>query len=103
MDFQLGSKVFEDNKDIPIIPTGDDTLDALLGGGFRRDILYLLYGNKRIITDILHKSIVLTQEYSIRNALSPEWKVIFVDANNRFSPYKISKQAVSHSLSPTLV
>ena len=103
MAFHDGFEVLEDTNQIPIIPTGDDTLDELLGGGFRKDILYLLYGDKRLITDILLKSSVISQKINKEQNLSPKWKVIYVDSNNRFNPYKISKLAVSYNLSPNEV
>ena len=39
MDFHSGFEVLEDTNQIPIIPTGDDTLDTLLEGGFRKVVL----------------------------------------------------------------
>jgi len=97
---RLPSGFEEEQKraELPILPSGDRTFDELLGGGFRKDFVYLLYGDKKTLSDILLKTIVTSyrdQDYS--------QKVAFVDAMNRFNPYHISKLAVSHRLSPSKV
>jgi hypothetical protein len=97
---RLPSGFEEEQKraELPILPSGDRTFDELLGGGFRKDFVYLLYGDKKTLSDILLTTIVTSyrdQDYS--------QKVAFVDAVNRFNPYHISKLAVSHRLSPSKV
>ncbi|KKL03830.1 hypothetical protein LCGC14_2622210, partial [marine sediment metagenome] len=83
---------------LPIYSSGDKTLDELLSGGFRNDLVYLLYGDRKIITNILLKTAV----YSF---LDKDFnrKVAYVDVNNRFNPYNISKLAASKRLSPRMV
>ncbi len=46
---------FNKKKALPIYSSGDKTLDELLPGGFRHDLVYLLYGDRKIITNILQK------------------------------------------------
>jgi len=89
---------FNKKKALPIYSSGDKTLDELLSGGFRNDLVYLLYGDRKIITNILLKTAV----YSF---LDKDFnrKVAYVDVNNRFNPYNISKLAASKRLSPRMV
>ncbi len=49
---------FNKKKALPIYSSGDKTLDELLSGGFRNDLVYLLYGDRKIITNILLKTAV---------------------------------------------
>ena len=78
--------------------SGDEILDEMLSGGFRHDLLYLLYGDKRIITNILLNTAV----YAFKDS-DFEKKVAFVDGNNRFNPYNVSKLAVRLNLSPSQI
>ncbi len=89
---------FNKKKALPIYSSGDKTLDELFSGGFRNDLVYLLYGDRKIITNILLKTAV----YSF---LDKDFnrKVAYVDVNNRFNPYNISKLAASRGLSPRMV
>ena len=89
---------FNRKKLLPIYSSGDKILDELLSGGFQNDLVYLLYGDRKIITDILQKTAVysfLDKEFSK--------KVAYVDGNNKFNPYSISKLAASKMLSPRMV
>ena len=89
---------FNKKKLLPIYSSGDKTLDELLSGGFRNDLVYLLYGDRKIITNILLKTAVcsfLAKDFSK--------KVAYVDGNNRFNPYNISKLSASKRLSPRMV
>ncbi len=77
---------FNKKKLLPIYSSGDKTLDELLSGEFRKDLVYLLYGDRKIITNTLLK----TAAYSFLDKNFNK-KVPYVDANNRFNPYNISK------------
>ena len=95
MGYNSGLDQLSEKSKVRIVSSGDATLDELLEGGFREDFLYLLYGNKKVISTILMKTAVLlftNQDYT--------QKVAFVDGNNRFNPYQVSKFAASHGLSP---
>lgn len=98
MEFNSGFNVFEKRGCQMLYESGDEILDELLAGGFHHELIYLLYGDKRIITDILLNTAV----YSFKDE-NFEKKVAFVDGNNRFNPYYISKLAVRLNLSPTRV
>ena len=85
-------------KDIPFISSGDAMLDELLEGGFQKDLIYLLIGDRKPTSKILvNTSVAAFADQNFEN------KVAFVDANNRFNPYDISKLAVSKRLSPVKV
>ena len=104
MVFDSGLREFEKKNSVPIIPTGNETLNKLLLGGFHLDLLYLLYGDKRITTDILLKTAVNAQITLNKNTiLDNSVKVAYVDGINRFSPYKIAKYAVNLRLNPRTV
>jgi len=83
---------------LPCLKSGDEILDELLSGGFRKDLVYLLYGDRKIIVDIMISTMVLS--FKDRNFSK---RVAFVDMNNRFNPYKISVLAAAEGLSPKTV
>lgn len=93
-----GYSELEKKKSLPIYSSGDRNLDELLSGGFHHDLIYLLYGDQRLIPTILQKTAVL----SFRNKNFSK-KVAYVDCINRFNPYNISKLAASEGLPPVKV
>jgi len=104
MSFRSGLKVYRKNKRVPIVSSGDSTLDELLGeGGFHKDLVYLLYGDKKKTSNILLTTSVIAQKSFANGGLGEKIKVAYIDANNRFNPYNVSKFAVSQNLSPNKV
>jgi RecA/RadA recombinase len=94
MTFDSGFKVYKRNNQLPLISSGDKTLDELLSGGFHRDLVYLLYGDKNLTTNILLTTSVIVQKAFNNGGLGEGIRVAFIDGNNRFNPYNISKYAV---------
>ena len=104
MSFKSELKVYRKNKRVPLVSSGDSTLDELLGeGGFHKDLVYLLYGDKKKTSNILLTTSVIAQKSFGNGGLGEEIKVAYIDANNRFNPYNVSKFAVSQNLSPRKV
>ena len=103
MPFDSGFRVYKKNNRIPVVSSGDSTLDELLSGGFQKDLVYLLYGDKKKTTDILLTTAVIAQKAFANGGLGDGIKVAFIDGNNRFNPYIVSKFAVSQHLSPRKV
>ncbi|MBY9016491.1 MAG: hypothetical protein KGD68_12420 [Candidatus Lokiarchaeota archaeon] len=104
MSFRSGLKVYRKNKRVPLVSSGDSTLDELLGeGGFQKDLVYLLYGDKKKTSNILLTTSVIAQKSFANGGLGEKIKVAYIDANNRFNPYNVSKFAVSQNLSPRKV
>jgi len=104
MPFKSGFNVYNKNKRIPSVSSGDSTLDEILGGGgFQKDLVYLLYGDKKKTANILLTTAVITQKSFNNGGLGEDIKVAFIDANNRFNPYNVSKFAISQNLSPRKV
>ncbi len=104
MSFRSGLKVYRKNKSVPLVSSGDSTLDELLGGGgFHKDLVYLLYGDKKRTSNILLTTSVIAQKSFANGGLGEKIKVAYIDANNRFNPYNVSKFAVSQNLSPNKV
>ncbi len=104
MSFNSGFNFYRKKKRIPLVSSGDSTLDELLGGGgFRKNLVYLLYGDKKKLANILLTTAVIAQKSFNNGGLGEEIKVAFIDANNRFNPYNVSKFAVSQNLSPQKV
>ncbi len=101
--FDSGFKVYQQNRRVPIISSGDSTLDELLGGGFHKDLVYLLYGDKKKTTNVLLTTSVISQKSFSNGGLGERIKIAFIDGNNRFNPYNVSKFAVTQKLSPTTV
>ncbi|MFX1477913.1 MAG: hypothetical protein ACFFCI_07255 [Promethearchaeota archaeon] len=95
--------MYEKNSHSPLISSGDTTLDELLSGGFHRDLVYLLYGDKKLATNILLTTSVIAQKSPQRGGLGEGIKIAFIDGNNRFNPYNVSKFAVTQNLSPVRV
>jgi len=104
MSFRSGLKVYRKNKSVPLVSSGDSKLDELLGeGGFHKDLVYLLYGDKKKTSNILLTTSVIAQKSFANGGLGEKIKVVYIDANNRFNPYNVSKFAVSQNLSPQKV
>jgi archaellum biogenesis ATPase FlaH len=103
MPFNSGFSVYQRNNKLSFISSGDSTLDKLLGGGFHKNLVYLLYGDKKKTTDILLTTAVIIQNSIVYGGLGDGVKVAFVDGNNRFNPYNVSKFAVTQHLSPQKV
>ena len=103
LKFDTGFKVYKRNNQLPLISSGDKTLDELLSGGFHRDLVYLLYGDKKLTTNILLTTSVIVQKAFNNGGLGDGIRVAFIDGNNRFNPYNVSKFAVSQNLSPRKV
>ncbi|MBD3215258.1 MAG: hypothetical protein GF311_21805 [Candidatus Lokiarchaeota archaeon] len=102
MDLGSGFEKFRELREEKIIPSSDIVLDNLLLGGFRKDFVHLIYGPTKITSKILLSTCVNAQIILSKNKPSNvhDIKVIYIDADNRFNPYKISKLAVKHRLSP---
>ena len=101
MQLVSGYAFYKENSKYPLIPSKDSKLDELLSGGFHRELIYLLYGSKKITNDILHSTAVSFQKEFLGDGLGG--RIAYVDATNKFSPYKISTLALSMRLSPSLV
>jgi hypothetical protein len=103
MTFDSGYKVYKKKCKSNLISSGDSTLDELCKGGFHKDLIYLLYGDKKITTNILLTTSVIAQKSPLEGGLGEGIRVAFIDGNNRFNPYNLSKFAVSQKLSPRKV
>jgi len=102
MSFNSGFGFYKNGKKIPLVSSGDVTLDEILQGGFQKDLVYLLYGDKRTTTNILLTTAVISQKSLLNGGLGGgDNKVAFIDGNNRFNPYNVSKFAVTQNLSPS--
>jgi RecA/RadA recombinase len=102
MSFNSGFGFYKKGKRTPYLSSGDKTLDELLPGGFQKDLVYLLYGDKAITTNILLTTAVIGQKSLLNGGLGGGGnKIAFIDGNNRFNPYNVSKFAVTQNLSPS--
>jgi len=98
VEFNSGLDEHESKKDAPLISSGDALLDELLEGGFQKDTIYLLIGGRKPTSKVLVSTSV--SAFVDRNFNKV---VAFIDGNNRFNPYNISKLAISRKMSPTRV
>jgi RecA/RadA recombinase len=103
MEFDSGFRVYKKNNKQKAISSGDSTLDKLLNGGFQQNLVHLLYGDEKKTTTILLTTSVIVQKAFSNGGLGDGIRVAFVDGNNRFNPYDVSKFAVSKRLSPRKV
>jgi hypothetical protein len=85
------------------ISSGDKTLNELLGGGFTRDLVYLLCGDEKKITEVLLKMVVMAQHSINERKLRRGVQVVFIDGNGLFTPYITTKYAVKKHVSPQKV
>ena len=76
-------------------------LDALLRGGFVPGPVYFLYGPKKTLSSILMKTAVNSLKKNDEDP--PSHLIAYIDGENRFDPYLISKLAVSNRLNPSIV
>ena len=102
-EFGSGFTVYRNNTYSQLISSGDSSLDKLLSGGFHQNLVYLLYGDKKLTTNILLTTSVIVQKAFNNGGLGEGIRIAFVDGNNRFNPYNLSKFAVSQNLSPQKV
>ena len=100
MPFSNGLDKLGSQNQTPIILSGDNTLNEFLDGGFRKDLIYLLCGDRKITTDILLTTSVRAQLPLEKAGFGLDTKVAFIDGNNRFNPYNLSRYAVSFHLNP---
>ncbi len=80
----------------PPLKSGNKYIDTLLDGGLRSGLIHLFIGNRKTNTDILMRTAVM----SFLPEQRMTGKVVYIDANNRFSPYFLSQLALSKNLSP---
>jgi len=99
-EFGSGFTVYKNKSFSQLISSGDNILDELLSGGFHKDLVYLLYGDKKLTTNILLTTSVIVQKAFNNGGLGEGIRIAFIDGNNRFNPYNVSKFAVSQNLSP---
>jgi len=73
MPFKSGFTVYNKNKRIPSVSSGDSALDELLGGGgLQKDLIHLLYGDKKKCTNILLTTAVIAQKSVTNGGLGEE-------------------------------
>ena len=53
MSYNSGFDEHTSKKDIPLISSGNAMLDELLEGGFQKDLIYLLIGDRKPTSKIL--------------------------------------------------
>jgi RecA/RadA recombinase len=92
-------KYYERLKAYPALPSGDQYLDTLLGGGFRKGLVHLLIGPRKKNTEILLRTAVKSFMPKSNNGLNMQ-KVAYIDGNNRFNPYYLSQLAQSMNMNP---
>ncbi|MBN1802135.1 MAG: hypothetical protein JW891_11545 [Candidatus Lokiarchaeota archaeon] len=95
--------MFRSNKERSIVPSGEKALDEILSGGFHRELVYLIYGDKKRSASVLLSTSVEAQKACVNGGIGERAQVAFIDGTNRFNPYDISKYAVSQRLSPQRV
>jgi len=76
-------------------------LDTLLRGGFIPGPVYFLYGPKKTLSSILMKTAVNSLKKNDEDP--PSHIIAYIDGENRFDPYLISKLAVINRINPSFV
>lgn len=96
------SEYYENIKQSPPLHSGDPTLDSLIRGGFISGPVYFLYGPREVLSLTLMKTAVNSFKATIDGGYASH-TVAYIDGENRFNPYLISKLAVSNNLDPSYV
>ncbi len=86
-------------QQLPVLRTGNETLDQLLGGGVQPETTHIFYGAPRITTRLLQRLAVLAQLPGPDGGLNAG-RVVYVDAENNFDPYGLSQLAIERHLDP---
>jgi RecA/RadA recombinase len=84
---------------LPLLHTGNDTLDQLLDGGIQQGLVHLFYGVPRPTARLLQRIAVLAQLPPPDGGLNAR-KVVYVDGENNFDPYYLSQLAIERRLDP---
>jgi Rad51 len=96
------SEYYKKIKQVPPLSSGDPTMDTLLKGGFISGPNIFLYGPRRLLSLVLMKTAVNSFQANVDGGYSAH-RVLYVDGENLFNPYFISKMAVSKNLDPQFV
>jgi RecA/RadA recombinase len=87
---------------IPPLSSGDPTLDRLLDGGFLKASTNLITGPPHLTSMILMNTAVNALKPRVEGGQEFE-KIVYIDGENLFNPYYVSKVAVSNQLNPLTV
>ena len=86
-------------RQYPVIPM-ENPLDTLLGGGLRKGLIHGIGSTKAVMASLDHQ---LLLQYHLTISRD-QWKpVMLVEGINSFNPYRLSKMAVSHLISPSVL
>jgi len=102
LDIMTAEELHKELNRFPPLKTGNKSIDFLLDGGLRSGLVHLFVGTHKTTTDILMRTAVMAFLPRSNGGLGIEngEKVVYIDGNNRFSPYFISQLALSKNLSP---
>ncbi len=92
-----GSQELARRKALPLLQTGNATLDQLLGGEIETGAVTLLYSASRRLSLLLQQLAVLAQLPQVDGGFNTS-RVLYVDAENTFDPYGIANLAVGRRL-----
>jgi hypothetical protein len=96
LDIMTAEEYHTELTQYPPLKSGNKYIDSLLDGGLRSGLIHLFVGDRKANTDILMRIAVM----SFLPGQRTNGKVVYIDGNNRFSPYFISQLALSKNLSP---
>ncbi len=86
-------------QQLPLLRSGNETLDQLLGGGVQPETTHVFYGAPHVTTRLLQRLAVLAQLPGPDGGLNAG-RVVYVDAENTFDPYALSQLAIERHLDP---
>ncbi len=89
-------------QNAPIISSGDPTIDQLLHGGFIQGPVHFLFGPSAFLSAILMKTAVNAQLARVDGGAECQ-QVAYIDGENTFNPYYLSKYALSKQAAPQYI
>jgi len=101
MLYEDAYNIYSKNKYELVLPLSDSIINRILSGGIHPNLIYIMYGDLKIITNIITKSIILSQKIWKEKNTQSIMKIGYISCYNRFNPYFLSKLAIQHGLSPT--
>jgi hypothetical protein len=93
---------YDQIKKTPSISSGDPVVDQILRGGFLPGPIHLITGHSALLSTLLMRTAVNACAARVDGGGEYQ-QIAYIDGENTFNPYFISKYAISKQLTPTYI